>query len=188
MAGEQGINLKLATPEQLNSYRSSSQMITHRSFPEDVSDELLDRYCRNYYDCYLEEVIPQTIRQQAKKDQKVSWLSLEELNSFDWFGYQGRGYGQVKPRHVALFGDGEQMWQDAMYDKVLRWVYYPLRGEAPIPNNNGCEAGYVQVSWIETQNQPYAETAGSIFMQHLLPLLRSYGSPKEVRIIFWLNA
>jgi hypothetical protein len=54
-------------------------MRTHRSFPEDISDELLDHYCKRYG----EEIISRMIHQQTSKNIEVSWLSLEELNSFD---------------------------------------------------------------------------------------------------------
>ncbi|MBW4553400.1 MAG: hypothetical protein KME35_20145 [Aphanocapsa sp. GSE-SYN-MK-11-07L] len=148
-----------------------------RGFPEDISGELIDHFARTWLQDWWKE--PQDwllLRQQARNlnfDQ--TWFLLSELLSFDWYGQQQQHYGEVKAEDASRFGDGQQHFPADLTGGVWKNQSFRPTGQ-PQP-------GYAQVSWIET----YAEKVGSRFMNQVLPLLQTYGTPNNVRIVLWLE-
>jgi hypothetical protein len=182
-----------------------------RLFPGDTSDKILgdffydypgsDIHKNNLYDDNWDEIYtPQLVRQiltqqgigkDTAMKYGVGWVSLSELNNFDWnrsrSDWDGfyRHYGEVPIEYAEMFGDGEQFFPEGFTGLLLYIFHYPLHSTAPIPNEHVCENGFVLVSWI--QNSTYSYTFdGEIFAYETLPLLQTYGKPKDVRIVFWI--
>lgn len=101
-----------------------------------------------------------------------SWLLLEELENFDWHGKEMIKRGMVDPKLAHLFPPGRRGYPyDEMPEEFKIW--------------GAANAGPgVEVYWIET----YADAAGTYFFEVTLSQLRAYGSPKDVRIVFWFDA
>lgn len=148
-----------------------------RGFPEDISEELIDHFARMWLQDWWKK--PQDwllLRQRAKNlNFSQTWFLLGELLDFDWQGTQEKRYGQVQSQYVGLFGDGQQRFPT----NYRAGVYENL----PYQSTRSPQPGYVRVSWLET----YAEKVGSRFMNQVLPLLQTYGTPNNVRIVLWLE-
>ncbi len=160
-----------------------------RGFPADVSTEVLRAQPLDFL--AMVDMDEADFRQAAIQSGGVSggcgasWLLLDELLSFDWSLPMATQYGKVEAQYASWFGNGDQPFPRNFPAKVLWsppkviqppfWKFW----QEKIP-----EPKYTDVYWSET----YAEKAGERFMNHILPLLQSYGSRTQVRIIFWLNA
>jgi hypothetical protein len=125
-----------------------------RGLPQDLSEQLLGWHAS--WDGYAVA---------------ESWLSLEELDAFDWHGKQIVRRGMVDPAAAHLFPPGRRGFPLAEWPKGL-----------PIAVSNQSRNG-AEVRWIET----YAEAAGDEFMIEALEKLHSYGRPQDVRIVFWFD-
>jgi hypothetical protein len=182
-----------------------------RLFPRDTSDEILDNffdtfgykihnYIDDWWDIYTAPVVRQILTQQDEgKDlaiyQDVGWVNLEELNNFDWDRLDSpyRHYGEVPIKYAELFSSGEQPWPEELKPSLSEVnslpsceFHYPLCAKAPIPNEYVGEDGFILVSWLKPIGYDYKFDA-IVFRDTVLPLLRSYGDPKNVRLIFWLH-
>jgi hypothetical protein len=101
-----------------------------------------------------------------------SWLSLDELLTFDWKGRIVQKTAMVEPDVAPLFegnplGFPYQRWpegQEISYSLLM--------------------ASGVSVRWRET----YEESAGREFVERVLSKLKSFGPPESLRIVFWFNA
>lgn len=100
-----------------------------------------------------------------------SWLNLKELQDFDWQGKQIIKKAMVDKDVAALFGDG-----------LHRFPYHLWPKETPI-SYALCSKDGITVTWLET----YAESAGIEFTEDVIGKLCSYGSPNEVRVVFWFD-
>jgi hypothetical protein len=99
-----------------------------------------------------------------------SWLLLEELIAFDWHGKQIARRGVVDPKVAHLFPAGRRGFPFAEWPKGLMIAVA----------NHGVG---VEVTWTDT----YAEAVGDEFMNDTLNTLRSFGPPKDVRIVVWFD-
>lgn len=102
------------------------------------------------------------------KEALTSWLTLEELVTFDWRGKIRKQYAIVDKRVVHLFHPERGF-------PLKEWP----RG-IPIGYSFTSKA-YANASWTET----YADAAGSDFMDLLDRMAKTYGITNEVRFIFW---
>jgi hypothetical protein len=185
-----------------------------RLLPGDTSDEILDDFFGSFghkiheynlfdddwNEIYTAPVVRQILTQQDEgKDlaryQDVGWVNLEELNNFDWdrLDSPNRHYGEVPIKYAELFSSGEQPWPEELEPSLSEFdslplckFYYPLHAKAPTPNEYVCEDGFMLVSWFEFTGCDY-EYDAIVFRDTVLPLLRTYGDPKNVRLIFWLS-
>ncbi len=165
-----------------------------------------DLFDDNWNEIYTRQVVRQILTQQGVGkgkdvviDRQVGWADLEELNNFDWnrldWDYPYRYYGEVPIEYAELFGSGEQPWPKVLADDYrsnegnslpLCTFHYPLHIKAPIPNEYVCEDSFTLVSWLARSTYSYKFDC-SIFRDETLPLLRTYGVPKDIRLIFWVN-
>jgi hypothetical protein len=122
------------------------------------------------------------LRAQAEREMDFSrdhsWLSLAEFMAFDWYGVNVPVYGQTKSEYVTLFDSNkgfpagvpkEAWWLEAIEqpDEARRWI----------------KPGWAPVSWLEST----AELVGRDFLDAVLPPLRSFGAPEDVRVVFWFS-
>jgi hypothetical protein len=99
-----------------------------------------------------------------------SWLLLKEMLEFDWQGKTIRRQAIVDARCAHLFAPGQKGFPYAQWPAGLGIGY--------------AEAGSgVQVTWEES----YAEAVGPSFFKQVLPRLKSFGPPEQVRVVFWFN-
>ena len=99
-----------------------------------------------------------------------SWLLLEELIAFDWQGKENVRLSRVSPTVAHLFPPGRRG--------------FPLAEWPAAPPTWHVDPHGVDVRWIET----YAEAVASEFLEGSMKTLRSYGTPRDVRIVFWFDS
>ncbi len=197
LAGSGHVNFDLAKAEGFDPHLLRQSIRTERLFPKDVSNEVLTSFFEQEnlnvnenddYNPYTPQMIRHIVTKQDEENFGVSWLSLEELNSLDWRSRQYRYYGEVRTEYANLFGNGEQLWpgRKNRNDILLCSFSYPLHSKAPLSISYTSTPGYSLVSWIAEESQSFAERAGYSFIEEALPLLQTYGSPQDVRIIFWV--
>lgn len=102
------------------------------------------------------------------KESRASWLTLEELVTFDWYGKIRKRYAVVDKRVVSLFHP----------ERGFPYRAWPQ--EMPISYSPTFKA-YANVIWTET----YADSAGPDFMKLLDDLVNTYGVSNNVRFILW---
>ena len=100
-----------------------------------------------------------------------SWLLLDELEKFDWHGKEILRRGVVNPAVAHLFPPGRRGFPEPEWPEGL-------------PISVGNQGVGAEVRWTET----YAEAAGESFLNNTVSLLRGFGSPDNVRIVFWFDA
>jgi hypothetical protein len=100
----------------------------------------------------------------------ASWLTLEELVTFDWHGKSRKKY--------------------AVVDKRVAYLFHPERGFPFREWPQGIPIGYTpafkehaNASWTET----YAGAAGREFLELLDAMANKYGISNNVRFIFWFR-
>jgi hypothetical protein len=99
-----------------------------------------------------------------------SWLLLQELLEFDWH-QTIKKQAMVSKKVAPLFEGGNN-----------RFPFSQWPADEPISYSR-CSRDGVTVNWIET----YAESAGSEFLETTIDRLKSFGSPTDVRIVFWFD-
>ncbi|QOV88556.1 hypothetical protein [Humisphaera borealis] len=124
-----------------------------RGLPADASPQLLDYYRTVESDSFSE-----------------SWLLLEELTAFDWYGKEIIRRGVVNPVASHLFPPGRRGFPYADWPGGIQ-ISVSEQGRG------------AEVQWIDT----YAEAVGDEFMIDGLNRLKSYGTPKDVRVVFWFD-
>lgn len=163
-----------------------------RLFPKDTSDEILAHFflysndiLDENHDEYTSKKIRQIVIQQGNGNEHgVGWLTLEELNNFDWWSNNFLYYSEVQRQKSALLDDSKPSRIDICFYFILYAAYNPLHGKAPFTGRPFVNE-YQRVSWISTHTESAAKGAAHSFYTETLPLLRTYGDPKNVRIIFW---
>lgn len=125
-----------------------------RGLPEDLSPELKSwsEYFRN------------------KEVFAASWLTLEELVTFDWHGKIRQQYAIVDKRVVHLFHP-ERGFPYREWPQGIPIRYTPAFKE------------HANASWTET----YADAAGPDFMELLDSMATTYGVSNDVRFILWFR-
>jgi hypothetical protein len=99
------------------------------------------------------------------------WLGLDELLTFDWKGQIIQKVAVVDPEVVPLFEDNPLGFPYRRWPEGKEISYSMMRVGGEI------------VRWRET----YEQSAGSEFMEEVLPKLKSFGPSGFVRIVFWFN-
>jgi hypothetical protein len=122
-----------------------------RGLPDDLSPEL-----KTWFES-----------SQNKEEVHASWLTLEELITFDWHGKSRKKYAVVDERVAYLFHP-ERSFPFREWPQGIRIGYSITLKEA-------CNA-----SWTET----YAEAAGPDFLELLDIFAKKYGVSNNVRFIF----
>lgn len=105
-----------------------------------------------------------------------SWLSFAELLEFDWYGRTERVYGRVRSEYAALF-DESQPFPPGVPRGMWAWESIG----SPPPHRTLFVSAEVPVSWIQT----YADAKE--FLDTIFPVLHSYGTPADVRVVFWFS-
>jgi len=121
-----------------------------RGLPDDLSPEL-----KTWFES------------SQNKEARASWLTLEELITFDWHGKSRKKYAVVDERVAYLFHP-ERSFPFPEWPQGIRIAYSITLKEA-------CNA-----SWTET----YAEAAGPDFLELLDTFAKKYGVSNNVRFIF----
>jgi hypothetical protein len=100
-----------------------------------------------------------------------SWLLLKEILGFDWHAKTIRRQAKVDPRVAHLFCPDQKGFPYEQRPAGIGVGYW--------------EAGPgVQVTWEET----YAEAVGCSFFNQVIPRLKAFGSPAQVRVVFWFSS
>jgi len=100
----------------------------------------------------------------------ASWLTLEELVSFDWHGKRRKEYATVDTRVAHLF------------HPERRFPFREWPRDIVISYSPGSKK-YANAIWTET----YAEAVGPDVMALLDKLSQKYGASNEVRLVFWFH-
>jgi hypothetical protein len=101
----------------------------------------------------------------------ASWLSLEELLSFDWQGKTIVKKAIVEERFAPLFGEESRGFPYETWPK-----------DEPVCYASQMRDG-LEVKWTET----YYESAGTEFTR-ILEELRDSCPPRTARLVFWFGA
>jgi hypothetical protein len=155
-----------------------------RGFPQDISNEVLRALTiwPEDNDSIRTDLVNQAIKFSS------GWLLLEELMKFDWNSKMMLWHGKVEARYADLFGDGQQLFPNEC----------PIEGLIQFKKEKACQTfwsfrkkqmlqpEYITVSWIEPYDgNDYHEKIEPI-VENILPKLKTFGDPKNVRIIYWL--
>ena len=125
---------------------------SRRGLPDDLSPELKT---------FAEE------RENRGTSTITSWLTLQELITFDW-GKIRKQYAIVDKRVVHLFHP----------ERGFPWSEWPQGIEI---SYSPTAQAYANVSWTET----YADAAGPDFMELVDKMAQTYGPTDDVRFILW---
>lgn len=119
-----------------------------RGLPDDLSPELKEHF-------------------QSEEGEDATWLTLEELVTFDWYGKSRKKYARVDKRVAHLFHP-ERSFPFREWPQGISCSYSITRKE------------YSNASWTET----YAQAAGPDFMELIDTFSKKYSVSTNVRFIF----
>jgi hypothetical protein len=136
-----------------NATRSIECICEPRGLPDDVSQEVNRWYQRYLGDAYA-----------------AGWLSLAELDAFDWAGKRVLCSCFVDPSLAHLFPPDQKGFPEGYRKSEVLGA--------------GDKSPGIEVSWLES----YADAIGPEFVIDVRKKLHSFGQPNAVRIVFWFWA
>lgn len=139
-----------------------------KGLPDDVSNGVKERYedwCNDGHSC--------------------SWLTLNELLSYDWYGQKTKHRGYFSLESYKKFKNGEENFGccgDVSGQNVIK--INPEEYDTMLKENafNHFKSYYVHCEWEST----YFESA-EYFVKDVLPKLKELGTPDTVRLVFWFD-
>lgn len=133
-----------------------------RGLPDDLSTEL-----QVWYNYALHDELAGAPNPEAWF--QASWLTLEELARFDWYGKRKKFYARVDERVKHIFHpDSSPTWND--WPKDIPISYHHTSKDSP----------YCNAIWTST----YAEAVEPFLTEILNGLIEAYGPTSDVRLVF----